>query len=348
MNQKGFINILLPIAVLIFVAIGAGIYFYSDKSANENIAQNNSDGTATWKTYENIRYGFSFKYPQELKEVASHPDSVFDLSLREGDIYSHGIEVSVIRKKFDPNDIQTNYAKVENPEIREFEGIKWYEYGEGDGGCRVTYNDTSLGNNTLRIGISRCEPQSANPYEDDAFLDKFLSTFKLVPIYNVSAETADWNIYTNLEYKFEFKYPKEWSLSFLSGGYSTSENQAQSWMVTKSPYYAYEGMPYGCEDCSGFFVHPTSCYPLFSNFENAKKDRVVINGVPGEGYTKIENGMLFSSDIIFPLKFSGSDCGSIEIYINPTLTINEQKEEENILEKILSTFRFIEYSDING
>ena len=80
MNQKGFINILLPIAVLVFVAIGAGIYFYSDKSTNENIVQSNPEETTNWKTYRNEKYGFEFEYPSKWSALES-PHSTASLRL---------------------------------------------------------------------------------------------------------------------------------------------------------------------------------------------------------------------------------------------------------------------------
>ena len=69
-SQKGFINILLPIIVLIFVAVGAGIYFYSDKAPAENVVQNNQDEFANWKKYTDDQNVVEFLYPGDLKFAA--------------------------------------------------------------------------------------------------------------------------------------------------------------------------------------------------------------------------------------------------------------------------------------
>jgi len=65
MNQKGFINILVVIGIIILA--GAAGYFALVKK-QEPIPQQITaeDETTNWKTYSNEKYGFKFKYPLDL------------------------------------------------------------------------------------------------------------------------------------------------------------------------------------------------------------------------------------------------------------------------------------------
>lgn len=45
--------------------------------------------------------------------------------------------------------------------------------------------------------------------------DQIISTFKFIPIRD---ETADWKIYKDNQYKFEMKYPKDWSFEKIGSG----------------------------------------------------------------------------------------------------------------------------------
>ena len=61
MNQKGFIKVI--VIILILLAAAAGYLYWKDPQAINKILPIKSDGTAGWKTYQNEKYGFEFRYP---------------------------------------------------------------------------------------------------------------------------------------------------------------------------------------------------------------------------------------------------------------------------------------------
>lgn len=70
MNQKGFINIILIVVVVVIIVIGG--YFIFVKKSTPTAQQMptptpvKQDGTVGWKTYENKKFSYSFKYPANL------------------------------------------------------------------------------------------------------------------------------------------------------------------------------------------------------------------------------------------------------------------------------------------
>lgn len=76
--QKGFINIGVVIGILIAVAVSGYLVFVRNMrvavvptlTVSPSISASPvTDGTASWKTYTNTKYGFEFKYPSEFSVV---------------------------------------------------------------------------------------------------------------------------------------------------------------------------------------------------------------------------------------------------------------------------------------
>ncbi len=88
-NQKGFaITALLVAAVIILAGIGG--YYWLKKPANVTVSPTptaTANPTANWKTYQNEKYGFELKYPQnwmvEENAKVGSPDGR-GISIREG------------------------------------------------------------------------------------------------------------------------------------------------------------------------------------------------------------------------------------------------------------------------
>ena len=80
MNQKGFANIVLIVLIIVLVGI-VGYLMLIKKSTSPTTETNQrqtitptiQDETANWKTYQNDKFGFKFKYPAELSAVSSGP-----------------------------------------------------------------------------------------------------------------------------------------------------------------------------------------------------------------------------------------------------------------------------------
>lgn len=88
MNQKGFIKDVI-IIVLAILLLGGGYFYFSKKPAyapagSSNIDQKVADETADWKVYTDIKWGFSFKYPENYR-LNSYPlektDNFIDATL---------------------------------------------------------------------------------------------------------------------------------------------------------------------------------------------------------------------------------------------------------------------------
>jgi hypothetical protein len=70
MNQKGFANIILVI-IIVILAVAAGYFVLVKKSVTPKNSPQTSQlsENANWKTYQNSKFGFVFKYPDEFVTV---------------------------------------------------------------------------------------------------------------------------------------------------------------------------------------------------------------------------------------------------------------------------------------
>lgn len=89
--QKGFTPVLVLIGVLVIIAVAGGAYYVgksqisavSSPSLQPVPLQNPTGGTTDWKTYQDTKTGFSFKYPSNAQ---ASTEAVFSmLSLQEDD-----------------------------------------------------------------------------------------------------------------------------------------------------------------------------------------------------------------------------------------------------------------------
>lgn len=85
MNQKGFAYLYLILGALLLVLVGAGAYYLGTKNVQTQqqtvspiVSQQTLtpavDQTANWQTYTNSTFGFSIKYPLDLKMSGAKDD----------------------------------------------------------------------------------------------------------------------------------------------------------------------------------------------------------------------------------------------------------------------------------
>lgn len=192
--HKGFIVPLL--LALIALLLAGGAYVYVQKNQTNQLVTGNvalpqatsttptsNSQTADWKTYTNVQYGFSFKYPNNYSNtdpssslaLASAPQALFNLAVKDGDI----MQVYVLNKVFDPTNIQSLYGKIQNPEMLTIDNKDAYGFGNADAGCSQKVIEMALGRQTLKFSFSSCEGNKA-PFLGSDLQNQILSTFKFI------------------------------------------------------------------------------------------------------------------------------------------------------------------------
>lgn len=146
------------------------------------------DETAEWKTYENETYGFALKYPKTFQDFA--PATAYGTGYRGTALVVAGssdpkdnanILISVKDAKYDPNNIEGLYGKVEAEDVTAIElGTQTGSmYLDGDAGCGAQEVLTSIKTvKTLWIAFGDCEDTATmtNFYDNEFLIDQILST----------------------------------------------------------------------------------------------------------------------------------------------------------------------------
>lgn len=219
-NQKGNI-VLMIVGIVAILAIGGGVgYFVAKKPVQKEEMKDRvkervqkqeqktqqeveKDETADWKIYRNDDYGFEMKYPKEFTQRENASSIIFENARGHISLY-------VNYSKFDPQNVQDIYGKVDNPVLVKVGDRDGYQYRTGDAGCAAVVTQAELGSNTtLNIAFGSCNDGTGNPIinsvdQDKDLIVKILSTFKFVN------ETADWK--TESLNWVKFKIPADYKL----------------------------------------------------------------------------------------------------------------------------------------
>jgi len=111
MNQKRFTNIVLIVLVVV-LAIVAGYFVLVKKPISPtNTTSQSQNETTDWKTYQNDKFGFSFKYPANLTAVSSGPNEE-QKKLDRGEIISGTIPPSYDTITFSEQTIKEQFNVV--------------------------------------------------------------------------------------------------------------------------------------------------------------------------------------------------------------------------------------------
>lgn len=196
MNQKNIIAILV---IIIIVFFGTTIYFATinkssksavpaQESAEEkpgaiNTTEQQPNTIAGWNMYINETNGFSFEYPpifEKSSDVVSK-DLYTGLAAFEVKKDKSGFIVGIENKKFDPNNIDGLYGKIENNKITKIvaDGVNGVMYRESDAGCAANLVLFPLKDKTLHLTFSVCEKELEQSITD-TYRNQILSTLKLI------------------------------------------------------------------------------------------------------------------------------------------------------------------------
>ena len=214
-SQKSF----APIALIIILVIlaGGGYFLLSQKSKVEspkqeakeeqNVAVGNGNqiaevDTKDWKTFTDVKQGYSFQYPEKLS------------------LTTDGEYVRLFRKV--PYDFDL-YIRIDSNKVNMPKNDWTYSTGSLNSKFDTTGSDVLsgtiyylpiVGNRTLII----TKHDLSNTKESEEMLNKVLSTFKFTePAAKV--DISNWKTYRNEKYGFEFRYPSSWIEDISSDTY---------------------------------------------------------------------------------------------------------------------------------
>lgn len=333
--------------------VGGGTYYYFNKKADKDIAALQkqidtlrteagaevetvavADATADWKTFNNTKYGYSFKYPKEV--VLSTTEGGGIESAEEVDTKEQ-TKVATLTKSDDANFhwsvlTQEGIKTISKDSLKNHFALDFrldkIQIGAESGYQVVNITgDKSIVSNFYFVQNSQSTVFQITMTKDSAIAQKVLDTFKF-------DETLTWKTYTSTKYGFSAKYPADWYLI------DTPEFDAVSFAPDKA-------CPVGTGGC-GRRELSLSAKPVTSG---KTLDTVAPDVIFGQGNTYNKASLTIGGQPAYKLnsncdKNSGVGCGLSQwIMINGLNLYEFDAGTDNasiiaIYEKILSTFQF--------
>ena len=341
MKQKGFAPIFVLIAVLIIAAIGGVYYFGTQKVPTPVVTPQNttpspilSDETANWKVFSSKEFEFSLKYPGDYREANTlgethNPSFTFfspDYQSASGGVNPEdnkkreGIFLQVfICKKTPCYFLVDSNQKNKKDIIFQGRSSKSYDYINTHGDNQLVLdilNDNYTYTLTLDVG-----PRNLTA-EDRKLFELFVSTFKFLDF----DETVNWKTYTN-EFGYQFSYPPDWQIH--------PENNAPATSVSAPGAKYPDGYFTVSREAGGKEMCEMRKKFISQDNTNMKQSSLLINGytaIQFDGKGKIGDEILHDRRTVFVAK--GDTCFTLNAISNNNTT------QMNILNQILSTFRF--------
>lgn len=358
MHKRGFVHIALlvtisAIAFVVLVAAGSALIILQSQPRTVTTSD-----TSAWKTYRNEQYGFEFKYPNKLtiKEtktdsipgasmlyslqlvgLGSAPHSYFRVEVwkenggAEG--YTGGSIYEFFKRWAQGNELRPAQTVVNRRLNENISGVE--TYGPGNEGFgyqddfyftrdsllwhieldpvyegRITQDELNM----RLVPILEYDAWPLPPMEiDKSTYQHILSTFKFIES-GSAIDTSNWQTYRNEEYGFEFKYPVGMTL----GGFRNVAN----------PKLFTFWIDYQTNRDLLFAVYPVTAYENLAEYRKNSGSNTAIT---------LGDQIWYRFDVDSTIDYIQYYLEKINLYRLDVYDSNI----ENVVQQILSTFKFI-------
>jgi hypothetical protein len=297
--------------------------------------------TSRWKTYASQQYGFSFKYPADWgNPIEGKGEISFLPSNPNADIPDNKLDINILTNNQETIDKLVSDENLQQGisvgEIKTttLDGVGSLSFLEHREGGFANYGLFTLhGNYAYKIYYGNWFWGESAP-ETVIQTQIVLSTFKFIaPVTPPTAQTdtSGWKTYTNSQYGFSFRYPNNWNkyeqnCSFVQGCVPVSLGDNQQVQI----------IGVGILDN----IDPDN-FSSISNFEIWHNKNFASNGLISSNFSQV-NQLKF----IQTKEADGINSEGDYVYLSSNNIVivifsdNNNTESENILNSILSTFKF--------
>lgn len=289
-----------------------------------------TEDSTTWKTYQNKKFLFEFKYPPMFKVSERDHYSLIYVDLEKFEAGSdndlpqtNGQWVPTNFYIFAQNTEQTTDKLKDYIQNKEWQPIQFLGQDALLIGGDSCDKEIAFVNNGVLYKIT--EPISCS-VSFDGKIAKIYETFKVIN-WDLRSETASWTIYRNEQNGFEFKYPPGWS--WQEGPITPDTIHGPNRILVR--YTPKKLMPKTKEFCL--------LYPKKADCEVIKLESADgINAYLYWGQQKIEppnQSPYFDNYVSIR---DGDDNGILIDFFSPP---SSKEEASGMIKAVLSTFRFI-------
>lgn len=224
LSKKVILVISVIVISILLLGSVAGIYWYSNNSSTtkENIVSENQtptpDPTASWDTYKNDAFGYTFNYPEgyEITDLGERDMYINRIGVPVGGqggnqpfgsmiFYYRGVEglenQSEIRRESVVLDTTVNGFPAK--QVKSNSSLQY----------SISYYISDL--NNKRVIKASIGTGGDTGYEESSFntFNQILSTFKFIN-YDAGTKTpSDWKTYSDFENEYSIKYPPGWRIA---------------------------------------------------------------------------------------------------------------------------------------
>ncbi|MEK7558940.1 MAG: PsbP-related protein [Patescibacteria group bacterium] len=334
-SSKSFLSGKLIILIVIFLIIfaGGGTYlalnFKSEPTppfvGGSPIKSPESDPTATWKTYTNTTYGFSFKYPKAwyTQEVPGWSTPGASISF-----YQNGATPTE-NYADTPTNTLLNVQLSKNTQTNEqFRNTAPQAYGYQKtltiGGAPAFQIQAKTNTRQYYIKYSTANLMILTAYTSEAVtaLDVIVSSIKFTDA-SQAADTPTWKTYTNAKGKYSLQYPPTSTFTEDANGNATGNLSNNKVVIATEPTVL---------SLSNYIDQKTWCLSISSTTGKAFN----LNSDNSLRFDKTPCGSTGSTDI-----YSVHNGIAYHIFIE---TQENFDKVQPIFDQILSTFKFTDAS----
>lgn len=219
MNNQAFSKILILVIIIIILLAGGFFVWQYFGTPKEEMPKNETSG---WKTYNSNKYKYSFQYPDSAKLVAyteygsetndiENNQSFIAVKVDNKTIFSiqSGISTTQLSEEKINQQFGVTLPSAVSKEVATIAGISGYKVKITDDPVvqkNKTWYFAQKGNIIYNLLFLNEQTSENKRSELDLILKKILESFTLLD------ETANWKAYRSEEYGFEIRYPEDWQI----------------------------------------------------------------------------------------------------------------------------------------